>query len=174
MSLRFSLRSIAHWIIPFGTVNMRRNPVITIVSFAFHVCLLLVPLFLTAHVVLWEESWNVNWWALPAPVADVMTLIVPAACVFFAGRRLWRPEVRFVSEPADFFFLLLVALPFLSGFYCGRQWPGYAWMVIVHLVSGQALLVSLPFTRLAHMILVWFTRSYMGSEFGAVRHARDY
>lgn len=174
MSLRFSLRSIVHWIIPFGTVNMRRNPVITLVSFAFHICLLLVPVFLMAHVVLWEEAWNVSWWSLPAPVADVMTLIVPAACIFFAGRRLWRPEVRFVSEPADFFFLLLVALPFLSGFYCGRQWPGYEWMVIVHLVSGQALLVSLPFTRLAHMILVWFTRSYMGSEFGAVRHARDY
>lgn len=174
MSWRYSLRSIAHWITPFGTLNMRRNPVLTFVSFSFHICLLLVPVFLMAHVVLWEEAWDLRWWHLPAPVADLMALIVPAACMFFAGRRLWRPEVRFVSDPADYLFLGLVAMPFLSGFYCGRQLPGYEWMMIVHIVSAQALLVSLPFTRLSHMILVWFTRSYMGSEFGAVRHARDY
>ncbi len=174
MSLRYSLRSIAHWIIPFGTLNMRRNPLITLVSFSFHICLLIVPVFLTAHVVLWEEAWNISWSCLPGPVADGITLVVPAACIFFAWRRLRRPEVRFVSDPADFMFLVLVALPFLSGFYCCRHWPGYEVVMIVHIVSGQALLVSLPFTRLAHMILVWFTRSYMGSEFGAVRHARDY
>ncbi|RJQ73318.1 MAG: nitrate reductase [Desulfobacteraceae bacterium] len=174
MSLRYSLRSFVHWMTPFGALNMRMHPFMTVVSFSFHICLLLVPFFLLAHIVLWEEAWGLRWWNLPDPVADVMTLIVPAACIFFAARRVFRPEVRFISDAADYLFIGLVALPFLSGFYCGRQWPGYGVMMFVHMLSGQVMLAILPFTRLAHMFLVWFTRSYMGSEFGAVRHARDY
>lgn len=174
MSLKYSLRSISRWLTPFATLNMRLNPAMSLVSFAFHVCLLLVPIFLLSHIVLWEEAWAVRWWALPGPVADVMALIVPAACAYFAARRILRPEVRFVTSKSDYFFLCAVALPFLSGFYCRQQWPAYGGVMILHMISGQVLLAIIPFTRLGHMIVVWFTRSYMGSEFGAVRHARDY
>ena len=52
MSLKFGLRSILRWSTPFATENMRRHPGMTIVAFAFHICLLLTPLFLLAHVVL--------------------------------------------------------------------------------------------------------------------------
>lgn len=174
MSLKYGLRSVIHWLTPFGTLNMRLHPVMTIVSFTFHICLLLVPVFLLAHIILWEESWGVSWWALPDTAADIMTLAVPAACVFFAARRALKPEVRYVTGTSDYLFLIAVALPFLSGFYCDQQWPGYAAAMIVHIVSGELMLAILPFTRIGHMIVFWFTRSYMGSEFGAVRHARDY
>jgi hypothetical protein len=43
MSWRYSLRSILHWIIPFATVNWRRQPVLTVVTFAFHICLVATP-----------------------------------------------------------------------------------------------------------------------------------
>ncbi len=46
MSLKYGLRSILHWIIPFGTLNWRRNPILTVVTFAFHICLVLSPVFL--------------------------------------------------------------------------------------------------------------------------------
>ena len=75
MSWKYSLRSIAHWIVPFATANWRRHPVLTIVTFAFHICLILVPIFLLAHVVLIEEAWNLSWWTLPDGLADLMTLI---------------------------------------------------------------------------------------------------
>ena len=39
LSLKYSLRSIIHWIIPFAAVNMRKHPVMTVVTFAFHICL---------------------------------------------------------------------------------------------------------------------------------------
>lgn len=174
MSLKYSLRSLAHWLTPFGTLNMRLHPVMTVVSFGFHLCLLLAPIFLLAHIVLWEEAWQVRWWALPDTLADVMTLAVPAACVYFAARRILRPEVRYVTAKSDYFFLCAIALPFLSGFYCRQQWPGYAAALMIHMISGQVMLAMIPFSRLSHMIVMWFTRSYMGSEFGGVRHARDY
>ena len=32
ISLKYGLRSVMHWILPFGSVNMRRQPAITIVG----------------------------------------------------------------------------------------------------------------------------------------------
>ena len=45
MSWKYSLRSILHWMTPFATENMRRHPILTIVTFAFHICLLAIPCF---------------------------------------------------------------------------------------------------------------------------------
>jgi hypothetical protein len=56
MSLKYSLRSILHWSTPFATENMRKHPALTIVAFAFHICLLITPIFLLAHVTLVDES----------------------------------------------------------------------------------------------------------------------
>ena len=47
-------------------------------------------------------------------------------------------------------------------------------MMILHIVSGEIMLVAIPFTRLSHMLFSPFTRAYMGSEFGGIRHARDW
>lgn len=46
----FAARSMLHWIVPFGSTSMRRQPVLTIVTFAFHISLIAVPLF-------WIRRW---------------------------------------------------------------------------------------------------------------------
>jgi len=174
MSLRYALRSIFHWIIPFASENMRRHPLMTIVTFAFHIGLLLVPVFLFGHVILWKEAWNVSWWYLSDTSADILALIVIAACMFFAVRRIVRPEVKFLTSASDFFILAIVAAPFITGFWTYHQWVGYRVMGIAHILSGQIMLIAIPFTRLSHMLFFPFTRGYMGSEFGAVKQARDW
>jgi len=173
-NLKYSLRSLAHWTIPFGARNMRIHPVMTIAAFAFHICVIIVPLFLLSHIVLWEEAWGLKWWAVPTGVADVMTLVVIAACAFFLVRRFYQPEVRYVTSASDFILLALVAAPFITGFYCNLQLPGYRVAFMMHMLSGEALLIAVPFTRLRHMFYAVFTRSYIGSEFGSVRHAKDW
>jgi len=174
MSWKYSLRSILRWSTPFATENMRRHPGMTIVAFAFHVCLLLTPLFLLAHIVLIEESWNLSWWTLPDGLADAMTLIVIAGCIFFFVRRLTNPEVQYVTSASDFILLAIVIAPFVTGFLAYYQWFGYKFFVITHILAGEVMLVAIPFTRLSHMLTAPLTRAYMGSEFGGVRHARDW
>jgi nitrate reductase gamma subunit len=174
MSVRYSLRSILHWMTPFATVNMRRHPAMTVVTFAFHFCLLFTPIFLLSHVVLWEKAWNVRWWTLPDAVADIMALVVVAGCVFFLGRRLVRSEVRFLTTASDYLILAMVALPFVSGFLAYHQWFAYRFFFILHVVSGEIMLMAIPFTRLSHMLFAPFVRAYTGSEFGKIRHARDW
>ena len=174
MSWKYSLRSILRWSTPFATENMRRHPGMTIVTFAFHICLLITPLFLLAHIILIEEAWDLSWWSLPDGLADVMTLIVIAGCIFFLVRRLTNPEVVYVTSVSDFVLLAVIAAPFVTGFLAYYQWFGYKFLVIIHILAGEIMLVAIPFTRLSHMITAPLTRAYMGSEFGGVRHAQDW
>lgn len=174
MSFKYGLRSVMMWMIPFATVNMRRQPVMTGVSFVFHVCLVLAPVFLLSHVVLLEEAWNLSWFALDDGTADVMTVLVILSCLYFAYRRIRVPVVRYVSSAQDYVVLAMVALPFLTGFLAYHQVCCYQLMLSLHIVSGEVMLMAIPFTRLGHMITGPLSRAYMGSEFGGIRNARDW
>jgi nitrate reductase gamma subunit len=173
-SWKYGLRSIIRWSVPFATVNMKNNPAPTLFGFAFHICLMATPVFLLAHIVLWDESWNVSWWSLPDGLADGMTLMVVFCCLFFLYRRLTLPEVRYLTSASDYVMLAVVSAPFITGFFAYHQWFGYPYLLILHILSGEIMLMAIPFTRLSHMLYAPFTRAYMGSEFGYVRHARDW
>jgi nitrate reductase gamma subunit len=174
MSPFFALRSIFHWIIPFGSVNSRSKPVFTIATFIFHLCLILAPVFLFAHVVLINEAWDISWWFISDSGADIMTVLVILACLFFLGRRLFLRDVKYLTSLSDYVILGLVAAPFITGFWAYHQLPGYPVMMIAHMLAGEILLAAIPFTKLSHMLFFPFTRGYIGSEFGAVRHAKDW
>ncbi len=174
MSFKYSFRSIFHWIIPFATVNWKRHPVLTIVTFAFHICLIITPVFLLSHAILWDESWNISLWSLSDGVADIMALVVVGSCIFFLVRRIVSPEVQYVTSASDYAILAIVAAPFITGFIAYHQWVNYQFFMILHIISGEIMLVAIPFTRLSHMLFSPFTRAYMGSEFGGVRNAKDW
>jgi nitrate reductase gamma subunit len=174
MSAKYGLRSLLHWIIPFASRNMRARYETTIVTFAFHICLILVPIFLTAHVAMLSFAWGVSWTTISQTAADWLTVLVIFALVFFLIRRFMLPEVRFVTSPSDYLLMVLVAAPFVTGFMASRQWFDNEVMVVIHMFSGALMLMAIPFTRLSHMLFFPFTRAYMGSEFGAVRHVKDW
>ncbi len=174
MSLKYALRSILHWIIPFASENMRKHPAMTIFTFAFHICLFIAPLFLFAHIILIKEAWNISWGYLPDSVADLMTWIVIVSCIFFLARRLMLPEAKYVTSASDYVILAIVVAPFITGLWSYHQWAGFKFMGIAHIIAGEIMLVAIPFTRLSHMLFFPFTRGYMGSEFGAIRRARDW
>ncbi|GBC62332.1 nitrate reductase [Desulfonema ishimotonii] len=170
----YALRSILRWITPFATVNWRKNPVMTVVTFAFHICLVIAPIFLCAHVLLVKEAFDISWWYLPDGVTDIMALIVIFSCGYFLYRRKTKAEVKFLTSSSDYWLLLMVVAPFATGFWAYHQLFGYNLMFILHMLSGEIMLAAIPFTRLSHMLYAIFTRGYIGSEFGAVRHARDW
>jgi nitrate reductase gamma subunit len=173
-SFKYALRSILRWLTPFGTVNMRKKPVMTFVAFVFHICAVLAPIFLYAHMIMVKEALDFGWWSIPDAAADVMTLIVILGCIFFLFRRITQREVRYLTTASDFVLLLVVAAPFITGFWAFHQLPGSAWVTVIHMLCGEIMLAAIPFTRLSHMIFFPFTRGYIGSEFGAVRFARDW
>ena len=173
-SAKDAVRSILHGLIPFGSTYMRRQPFFTIISFVFHLCVVILPIFLLAHTVLWYESWEIQWWSLPDLLADLMALWVILACVYFIFRRLHIREVKQVTRPMDFGLLIIILLTFLTGFLAYHQWGPYRSILILHIISSEILLVVLPFSKLGHMLFFGFSRAYMGSEFGKVLEPRDW
>ncbi len=173
-NFRAGFRSILHWIVPFGATNMRLRPVFTIVSFLFHICLILTPIFLLAHNVVWYQSWRISWWTFPDWLSDIMTVIVILAGIYLLVRRIVCKEVRYVTSASDYVLLAIAVMPFLTGFLAYHQWFPYKAMLTLHILSGEIMLMAIPFTRLDHMLFFWLTRFYMGSEFGAVRHVKDW
>jgi len=167
-------RSILHGLLPFGSTYMRRQPLLTIISFSFHLCVVILPIFLLAHIVLWYESWEIQWWSLPDLPADLMALWVILACVYFIGRRLTIPAVKQVTHPVDFGLVSIILLTFLTGFLAYHQWGPYRPILILHILSSEILLVVLPFSKLGHMLFFAFSRAYMGSEFGNHMKAGDF
>ena len=174
MSCKHSIASLAHWLIPFNSTYMRQRPLFTIISFTFHICLLVTPLFLLAHIMLWDESWGIRWVHISDKTADWMTLIVIAACIFFLYRRLTDPVVKNVTDSSDYIVLAITALPFITGLVAYHQWFHYKTMLILHILSGEIMLIAIPFTRLSHMFFFFFTRAYFGSESGYVRRSKDW
>jgi len=174
MRWRYALRSILHWSVPFASTNMRMRPAFTVLSFLFHICLLLVPIFTVGHVMLWKESWGISWWTLPDGLSKVMTIIVIVGAVSFFMRRIGDPTVRFVSSTSDFVLIALVLAPFVTGLMAYYQILNYQTIIIIHMWTGAVWLAMIPFTRIAHMLYFPLTRAYMGCEFGFVRNSRDW
>ena len=174
LSFKYSFRSIFAWLIPFLPASTRKSPVFYAVSYFFHVLLFVVPIFLLSHVALLEETLQWSWITFDDRIADILTLAVIFALVFFTIRRMVVPEVKFLSRLSDFAFVLIVALPFATGFLAYHQVFAYKWMVIAHVISGELMLIFIPFTRFFHMFMAPLTRAYSGSEFGGVRHAKDW
>ena len=174
MRWKFGLRSIMHWLIPYGSANMRMRPAFTLVSFLFHICLLLTPILTAAHVFLWKESWKISWWTLPDTLSKVMVIIVLFGGLVFVVRRIANPTVRFVTTAADYVLVVLVLAPFATGLMAYYQMFDYQTIVIIHMWTGAIWLAMIPFTRIVHMLFFPLTRAYMGSEFGFVRNAKDW
>ena len=174
MSLRHSLRSLLHWSVPFGARNMRLRPFFTILSFLFHICLLALPLFVLGHTLLWKESWGIRIWNIPENLANVMTVMVIVAVVFFTLRRTSDPAVRYVTYWSDFLLLAVAVAPFATGLLAYYQVFDYRTVITIHMFTGALWLAAIPFTRIVHMLFFPFTRAYMGSEFGYVRSSKDW
>jgi nitrate reductase gamma subunit len=164
----WAMRSILHWIFPFNR-TVAQYPVYSIMTYLFHILLLGVPIFLLAHNVLWFESWQISWWSLREDVADYLTLGMLAIIAYLIIRRMVAPYARIVTSPIDYLLLIVVALPFLTGYLAYHQWIDYHLMLILHILSGELMLILIPFTKLSHMFLFFLTRAHIGSEFGQRR-----
>ena len=149
-----------------------QHPVMAIVSLLFHVCLFAVPVLTHAHNLLWRESWGIGFFSLPDGLVDILTVVVLAGSLFFLLRRVVIPRVRAISMPIDYVVLFITAAPFLTGFMAYHQWADYRTVITLHLLSGQLMLMAIPFTKLGHMVFFFFVRMLFGSEFSLWRGRR--
>ncbi len=169
LGIKGALRSIIHWLIPYGSHGWRAKPLYTFVFFLFHVGLVGVPLFLAGHAVILKERWGINWPSMSMPLADILTIAAIVAGIFIAIRRIGLPEVRIVTTLYDYFLIVVSLTPFVTGFLSVHQAPGYDLWLIAHVLSGELLLVLIPATKLWHVVGFFLSRGQIGADFGIKR-----
>lgn len=148
------------WLFPAKRVFARR-PIYSFLSIVFHVGLIVVPIFLLAHIQLWEESTGASWWSLPHFWADLLTIMTVAAGVALLTGRLAVRGARALSRAQDYLWPVLLVIPFITGYACSNLVMApvtYQVFMLVHLVSGELIFVLIPFTKVAHCVLMPFSQ----------------
>lgn len=169
-SWKYVLATFGRWLLPINK-DVAKNPVFMPLVYIFHICLIIVPVWLAGHIALWEESrFGWSWAALPDAWADWMTLVLIAISVFFLLRRLISPDIRLLSSPSDYGLIVVTALPFVTGYFLTHgTLDGIAFlgdnMPLLHLLSGELMLILIPLTRLSHAFLFFFSRAATAVEF---------
>jgi nitrate reductase gamma subunit len=153
-------RETVSWALPFPHL-IRGTILFSCASFVFHIGIVIVPLLLDEHIVLWEGLLGVALPAIGRGVADVLTLVTLACLLVLLGLRTFSARHRAVSRPIDYGLLLCVIAPFATGFLALHpSWNPFPWdaAMLVHILSAELLLVLVPFTKLAHVVLFAFDR----------------
>lgn len=127
----------------------RRRPVYFVMRLLFHVSLIVVPVWYSGHIALWEASaleWS--WPAIPDDVADYMSLGVIVLLVYFLLRRIGNQDLRSQSSFSDYLLLFITGFPFLTGYLLTHGTADNVWLIgdhmeILHIVSGEVMLITI-------------------------------
>ncbi|ABB37450.1 HmcE, 25.3 kd protein in hmc operon [Oleidesulfovibrio alaskensis G20] len=169
IGLRGALRSVLCWITPMGTHSWRQQPFMAAGFFLFHIGAVLVPLFLMGHNIILEERFGFSLPTLPWWLADGLTVAALAGAAMLALRRIALTEVRILTSAYDWFILAVSAAPFLTGFIARLHVGDYQFWLVMHIITGELLLVLIPFTKLSHVALFFMSRGQLGMDYNIKR-----
>jgi nitrate reductase gamma subunit len=160
------VRLTVDWLIPISRAT-KLKPVQGVASVVFHIGMLLIPLFFIEHVALWKKGVGFSWFGFSKAMADPLTLVTLIAIAVLFGFRLWDRNARFISRGFDYGVLVMLFFVFLSGFFASH--PSltpipYTMVALLHILSAEAILLLIPFTKLAHVALYSVVR--VSSEIG--------
>ena len=153
------VRTLAH-INPLRYV-FRTRGVYSVLTLSLHVGLLTVPLMLAGHITLWREATGFGWAHLPSGLADALTLLTIGAAAAVLAARAINSGSRRISRPQDWLLPPLILVLFGSGYLAAHPsvdvlpYPGSR---LVHVLTGDLLLILVPLTKLSHMILLPFSQ----------------
>lgn len=168
--IRGAVRSIVAWLVPYGSHGWRAKPIFTFLFFAFHIGLVVVPLFLAGHAVILKMRFGIGWPTIPMALADALTIIMMGAAVGILIRRIALPEVRIVTSLYDYALLVITVAPFFTGFMAVHQLGGdYEFWLLAHILTGELMLLAVPFTKLFHVVGFFLSRGQLGMDYGIKR-----
>ncbi|NQU66274.1 MAG: hypothetical protein HQ517_18600 [SAR324 cluster bacterium] len=164
-----ALRSVLYWMIPFGTRGWKTHPVFTIITFVFHLSLFISVIFLPAHNFILVRKWGFSLVTIPVAMGDLLAILVMLATAMFVIRRLVLPEVRIITSAYDYLILFIAVAPFITGFVAYHQFFDYKLWLNLHILSGEIMLIAIPFTKLSHFVLFFMSRIQIGMDYGIKR-----
>ncbi|RLB29757.1 MAG: hypothetical protein DRG87_06490 [Deltaproteobacteria bacterium] len=159
-ALGYNLATLGRFFAPFHMAVPKR-PFYAVLRYIFHIFMIVVPIWLSGHIMLWSFSrFEWEWNALPDAWADWMTIILLGLAIYFLIRRIVIRDIRLTSSMSDYVLIILTALPFLTGYALthgsldGVPLLGEN-MRRVHVLSGEAMML---------MVVVLFCRTRLNVQ----------
>jgi nitrate reductase gamma subunit len=141
-------------------------------GYLYHIGLAVIAFGFLPHILFIERLTGLGWPPLPAPATYLAAGVTIVALLIALQDRLSDPVLRLLSGFDDYFSWLVVLLPLLTGMAALSGWspqaasekaPVYPLALAVHLLSVELLFLWLPFGKLSHAVLVFFSRGVTGA-----------
>jgi nitrate reductase gamma subunit len=143
------------WLFPVRRL-WKQRPIYSGFSLLLHIGMILTPIFLESHILLWRNAVGFGWPAIPQRLANWLTLLVIFTGLgIFLGRVL-HPAARKLSGFQEFLWPLLIVTPFVTGYVASNVNVAprtYQEVMLIHILAGDLILLLIPFTKLAHCVL---------------------
>jgi len=143
------------WLMPVNKI--KNNPMFSVTSILMHIGLIVTPIFLFSHMALWERSVGLSLPALSMGPSDVLTLLTIATLFALLAMRIISKESRGLSKFEDYFLLILLAVPFISGYLALHPMLNpfaYKSVMLTHILSADLILILMPLSKLSHAVLM--------------------
>ena len=142
------------WLLPVYKIKERALYGLT--TIAFHVSIILTPILLGGHIALIRRGTGLGWPGIPNVLADFLTVAAVLAALALIVQRAVKPDSRALSKFRDYAILVLIAIPFVSGFMVMHPslnpFPFEA-MLLVHVMSANLIMILVPVTKISHCVL---------------------
>jgi len=146
----YTIATFGRFFLPFHKAVVKK-PIYATLRYIFHLCMLVVPIWYSGHIVLWSESrFEWEWIELPDAWADWMTLVLLGLAAYFLIRRIIIPEIHLNSSKSDYILIIITALPFMTGYFLTHgtldsvSFLGDN-MTVIHMLSGEAMILMAVF-----------------------------
>lgn len=145
----------------------------TLTGYASHLGLAIVAFGFVPHIAFVERLTGLKWPALPGWIFIVGVMMAFMGLLYALMARLTSPVLRLISNFDDYASWAVTMLPMLTGMGVLRLSldahyplkPDMPIAVAIHLLSVELLLLWLPFGKLSHAFLVFFSRATTGAAF---------
>ncbi len=155
-----NLKLFLEWMLPVG--HMYRNkPIMSISSFVFHIGLIIVPIFFIGHIDLWKNGIGISWPGISMRAANILTVITIVCSAFLFIYRILDKGTKALSSGMDYLILVVISIPFITGFMAVHPVlnpVSYTAIMLIHVLSSEAVFVILPYSKLVHAVLFPFDR----------------
>jgi ferredoxin len=155
-----------------------RNSIFSMMPFTvwltvvYHTIIVAAIFFTVGHNVLLDLSWGFSFPSIPEKTMDVLAIFVIVVSLYYLMRRAFSAKMRFPAVFRDYLAILATAAPFVTGFMAYHQWFNYRTVIICHMISGQLMLLVLPYTKLGHLIFYFFGRFSLRGELNLLHGTR--
>lgn len=145
----------------------KRSPTSYVAGYVFHIGLFVIVFLFAQHIKLIQELTGLSWPNLPAQFIDATAVVTLAIMLLVLVERINKPVKRFLSTFKDYTAWTLTFLPVLTGLLATKHLLfSYTWMLALHILSAELLLIFIPFTKLIHVFTLWGSRWYNGDVNG--------